>query len=77
MFGKMWICVASLLRPGSWGVDICVNYIMLPSGSLAFMSLYTIKEAILGVACLARCIFAPESAIFSMLILLGLGGILI
>ena len=42
---------------------------MIPSGSLAFISFSIIKVAIVGVACLARFIFAPESAKFSMLVL--------
>ena len=64
-----------LLRPGRWSVAICVDYIVLPSGSLAFISLSIITGAIVGVACLARCIFATESSIASMLFLVGLGGV--
>ena len=37
IFGKMWICLASFLRPGIWSVAICVNSIFLPCGSLAFI----------------------------------------
>ena len=51
--------------------------IVLPSGSLVFISLFIITGAIVGVACPARCIFLPESAIDSMLVLVGLGGVLI
>ena len=48
---------------------------MLLYGSLDLISLYIITGAIVGVACLARCIFAPESAIASMLVPVGLGGV--
>ena len=77
IFGKMWICLASLLRPGSWRVAICFEYIVLPSVIIDFISLSIISGDIVGVACLARCILAPESAIASMLLLVGLGGLLI
>ena len=52
-----------------------VDSIVLPSGSIDYISFSIITGAIVGVACLARCIFAPESAIASMLILFGLGGV--
>ena len=71
----MWICIASLLRPGSWSVAICVDSIVIPSISLALISLSIIKGAIVWATCLARCIFASESAIASMLVLVGLGGV--
>ena len=77
IFGEMWMCLSSLLRLCSWSVYICVKSIVLPSGSLASVSLSIITGAILGVACLARCIFAPEYAIASMLLLIWLGGLLI
>ena len=48
---------------------------MLPFGSLDFISLSIITGAIVSVACLARCIFAPESAIYSMFVIVGLGGV--
>ena len=48
---------------------------MLSSGSLDFISLSIITGAIVGVACIDRCIFAPEYAIASMLVLVGLGGV--
>ena len=48
---------------------------MLPSGSFAFISFYIITGAIVGVACLDRCVFAPESEFASMLVLVGLGGL--
>ena len=50
---------------------------MLPSGSFNFVSFYIIAGAIVGVAFIARYIFAPESEIASMLVLFGLGGVLI
>ena len=71
----MWICLDSLLRPGSWSVDICVDSIVLPYGSLGFISLSIITWIIVGVVCLARCVFAPESVIASILVLVGLGGV--
>ena len=37
IFGKMWICLAILLRPDSFSVAMCVNSIVLPSGSLALI----------------------------------------
>ena len=75
IFGKMWICLAWLLRPGIWSVAMCVYSIVVTYGSLAFISFSIITGAIVGVACFARCIFAPESAIDSMLLLVGLGGL--
>ena len=50
---------------------------MLPFGSLAFIPLSIIAGAVLGVACLARCLFALEYAVACMLILVGLGGVMI
>ena len=75
IFGKMWICLASLLRPVSRSVAICVDSIVLPSVIIDFISLSIITGAIVGVACVARCIFVPDSAIASMLVLVGLGGV--
>ena len=75
IFGKMWIYLACFLRPGSWSVAICVDSIVLPSGSLAFISFYIIIGAIAEVDCLDRFLFAPESAIASMLVLVVLGGV--
>ena len=66
-----------MIRPGSESVAVCVDSIVLPSGSLALISFYIITGAILGVACPARCIFAPESAISRTSVLAGLGGVLI
>ena len=54
---------------------MCVESIVLSSGSLDFISFYIIAGAIGGVTCLARCIFAPEYEINSMLVLVGLGGV--
>ena len=61
----------------SWSVAICVESIVLPSVSLDLISFYIIKGDIVGVACLARCTFTPDSAIATMLVLVGLGGVLI
>ena len=71
----MWIYLACLLRPDSWSVAICEDYIFLPSVSLAAISFEIITEVIVVVACFARCIFAPEYDIASMLLLGGLGGV--
>ena len=71
IFGKMWIYLASLIKPGSCSVAICVDSIVLPPSSLAFISLSIITGAIVEVACIDRCIFAPESAIAFMLVLVG------
>ena len=65
----MWICLTCLIIPGSWSVAMCVESIVLQYGSLYFISLSIITGDIVGVACLARCILAPESVISSMLVL--------
>ena len=57
--GKMWIFIDSLLIPGSWSVAIYFDSTVLPSVSLALISLSITTGDIVGVACLARCIFAP------------------
>ena len=75
IFGKIWICLACFLRPGILSVAICVDFVVIPSGSLAFISFSIITVAIVWVACLARCFFAPESVIASMLVLVRLGGV--
>ena len=46
---------------------MCEDSIVLSSGSLAIISVDIITGAIVVVACFDRCIFAPESAISSML----------
>ena len=71
----MWICLDCLLRPDSWGVVMCEDSIVLPSGSLAVISFDIITGAMVVVACFARCIFAPESAISNMLLLVVLSGV--
>ena len=71
----MWICLTCLLIPGIWSVAVCVDSVVIPSGSLDFISFSIITGAIVWVACLARCIFAPESVISSTLVLVGLGGV--
>ena len=50
---------------------------MLPYGSLSFILFSIITRSIVGVACLYRFIFAPDYTIASMLVLVGLGGVLI
>ena len=54
---------------------MCEDSIVLPYGILAVISFDIITGAILVLACFARCIFAPESAISSMLLLGGLCGV--
>ena len=53
IFVKLRIYLASLIRPGSWSVAICVDSIFLPSGSLAFISIPIITGAIVwgGLSC--------------------------
>ena len=70
IFGKMWICLACLIRSGIWSVATCEDAIVLPSSSLAFISFDLITGAIVGVDCFDRCMFAPESAIDIMLLLI-------
>ena len=67
IFGKIGICLACLLRPYIWSVAMCEYYIVLPSGSLAIVSFEIIIGFIVVVNFFARCIFAPESEIASML----------
>ena len=71
--GKIWIFLACLLRPDNWSVALCVESIVLPYGSLDFIQFSIITGAVLGVDYFARCIFAPASAIDSILVLFGLG----
>ena len=73
----MWICLTFLLIPGSWNFATHVESIVLPYGSLTFISFSIITGGIVGVACLVRCILAPYSTISSMVVLSGLGGLLI
>ena len=77
IFGKMWIYFASLIRLGSLIFAICVNSVVFPSGSIDSILLFIVTGSIVGVACLARYIFALESVIAIILILVGLGGVLI
>ena len=46
VLGEMWICIACLLRTGIWSVAICVYSVVIPSGSLAFISFSIITGAI-------------------------------
>ena len=75
IFGKMWICLACFLRHGSWSVAMCADSIVLPSGSLDFISFSIIKGDIVGMAFFAMCLFAPKFAISRNLVLVGLGGV--
>ena len=59
ILGKMWISLVCLFRPGRCSVDVCVESIVVPSASIDFISFSIIIGAIVGVACFARCIFAP------------------
>ena len=67
--------ISCLLGLGSWIVDICEKSIVIPSGIIASVSFSIVTGAIVGLACFPRCIFAPEYAIASMLLLVGLGGL--
>ena len=69
IFGKMWIYLYCFLIPSIWSVAICEDSIVLPSGSLDFISFSIIKGATVGVACFDGCMFAPESTISIMLVL--------
>ena len=71
----MWLCLTRFFIPGSWSVALCVDSIVLPSGRFAFISLSIIIGSIVGVAYIAGCIFAPESAISSMLVQVVLDGV--
>ena len=73
IFGKMCICLACLLRPASRRFAMCQESIMLTSRSLAVISFDIITGCIIVVACFSGCIFAPESASTSMLLLVELG----
>ena len=63
IFGKMWILLACLFRPGSWSAVMWEDSIVLPSGSISVISVEIITGNILVVDCFAMCIFAPESVI--------------
>ena len=54
---------------------MCVYSIVFLSGSIAFISFSLFTGAIVGLACLFRCIFSPESTISSRLVLVGVGGV--
>ena len=75
IFVKMWICLTCLLRSGIHSVAICGDSIVIQYGSLDFISFFIITGAIVWVACFDRRILSPESAIASMLLLVGLGGV--
>ena len=48
---------------------------MLPSDNIAIILFDIITGAVLVVACFYRCVFAPDSAIYSILLLVVLGGV--
>ena len=48
---------------------------MIPFGGLSVISFDIITGAIEVVACFVRCIFAPEYAIFSMFLIVVMGGV--
>ena len=52
---------------------MCEYSIVIPSGSIDFISLDIITGAIVVVSCFARCVLAPESAIAGILLLGELG----
>ena len=56
---------------------MCDESIVLPYGILDVISFDIITVAIVVVACLTRCIFAPEYSITSMLLLGDFCGVLI
>ena len=56
---------------------MCDDPIVLPSVSLAIISFEIITGAIVVVTCFARCIFASESVIASVLLLGEFCGVLI
>ena len=65
----MRICLACLLGPGIYSVNICDDSIVLLSGNISVISFEMMTRAIVVVDCFSRCIFAPESAIASMFLL--------
>ena len=77
IYGKMWICLASLIRPGCWSVAMCDESIVLPSGSLAVMSFEIMTGSNVLVACFSGWIFAPGSATAGVFLLVEFGGITI
>ena len=52
---------------------MCEESIVIPSGSLSIISFDITQGVIEVVDCFDRCIFVPDSAITSRLILVGLG----
>ena len=75
IFGKIWICLACLLRPDIWSVEICEDSIVFSSGSLTVISFDIITGGIIVVDCFSRCIFALESAISIILLPGEIGGV--
>ena len=54
---------------------MCKDSIVLPPGRIAIILFDIITGAIVGVIFFAKCTFAPESAIYRMLLLGVLGGV--
>ena len=62
------------VRPGIFSATICDNSVVIPSGSLVSVLFYIMTGSIDVVDCLDRCIFAPESAIYRICLLVELVG---
>ena len=69
IFCKMWICLACFLRPGSCSVAMCNDFVFLQYASLSVMLFDIINGDIVLAACFSRCVFAPESDIYSVFLL--------
>ena len=54
---------------------MCDDSTVIPYGSRAVIPFEIMEGGIVVEDCFDRCIFAPESAISSMLLLVGLGGV--
>ena len=77
ILGEIIICLDFLVRPGSWVVATCDDFVVIPYGILAEMVFDIITGAISGVTSFARWMFTPESEITSIYFLGELGGFLI
>ena len=71
----MWICLACLLRSGSWSVAMWEESIVLPFVSLYLISFEVITGDIVVVVCFDSCTFAPESTIAIVLLIGELVGV--
>ena len=65
----MWIFLACFLRPDIWIAAMFEGSIVFPSRNISVILFYIIIGAVVVVAYFDRCIFAPNSAIASMLLL--------